>query len=191
MDRTSRAVYRLWGTLGEGGELLAAPRFAEELAAHCSGNLELCVTHVSKWSFGEQLEHLYRGCHWVFDRLDESMSGANASGRVNALGLGFLSINHIPRGMFPTIPPLEPHGGTMEIIQPLRQDLNRRIENVRWTLSEILVCPGRSRHPRMMYLTARHWMRFLDVHHRHHLAIIRDIVAASERSSAEPSPVRL
>lgn len=185
MDRTSKAVHRLWGSLGKNGELNSAPRFADELEAHCSGSLDLCVPSVSKWSYGRQLEHLYLATHWTFDRLDESMTGANASEKMNLLGMTFLTAGFIPRGLFPTIPPLETQGGTMEIIDPLRQRLYKRLDNVRWSLKEILACHGRSKHPRMTYLAARHWMRFLDVHHRHHLAIIRDIVAAAEQSPAQ------
>jgi hypothetical protein len=189
MDRTTRAVYRLWGALGEDGELHAAPRFQDELAAHCAGPLELCMTDVSKWSYGRQVEHLYRAAHWTLDRLDESLTGANESERMNLLGLGFLCGNFIPRYMYPTIPPLETHGGTMEIIQPLKDDLALRLARMRWTLPEVLASRGRSRHPRMMWLMTRHWLRFLDVHHRHHLAIIRDIVRSSERTTGRPLTV--
>ncbi|HVR39809.1 MAG TPA: hypothetical protein VMU84_12000 [Thermoanaerobaculia bacterium] len=180
MDRTTRAVYRLWGSLGENGELHATPRFQDELAELCKGKLDLCIPSVSKWSYGRQVEHLYRASHWTLDRLDESLTGANSEESANLLGGGFLTINHIPRHLFPTIPPLETHGGTMELIQPLKDNLAMRLARMHWTLDDVLASRGRSRHPRMRYLLTGWWVRFMDVHHRHHNRIIRDIVRADE-----------
>jgi hypothetical protein len=189
MDRTTKAIYRLWGALAENGELHRAPRFVDELAGHCHGKLDLCVTEVSKWSYGRQVEHLYRASHWTLDRLDESLTGANESESLNLLGCGFICANFIPRGVFPTIPPLETHGGTMEIIQPLKDNLSRRLAQMRWTIQDVLASQGRSRHPRMKFLKTGHWLRFLDVHHRHHIAIIHDIVRAAERTARNPATV--
>lgn len=181
MDKVTRAVERLWGTLGPAGELHAAPRFQDELRAEAEGDLFRLERRVSEWSFGHHVEHLYQASHWVLDRLEESMSGANADGKMNHLGIGMLILGRIPRGMYPTIPPLMPQGGTMAEIRPLAERLRARLAEHDWRLPEVLVCPGRSRHPRMRFLAARHWMIFLDIHHRHHRAILRDILKAGVR----------
>ena len=179
MDRISEAANRLWGSLGEDGLLHPSPRFADELAACCNSNLEVLVMKVSKWSYGEQLEHLYLGSHYVLDRLEESMAGENEQARMGFWGVGMMAGGFMPRYVFPTIPPLVPKSGTEEHIGPLRETLKERIRNVRWRLDEIKASPGKSLHPRMKYLTASQWLYFADIHHRHHLAIMRDILKAA------------
>ncbi len=183
MDKLSRAVHRLWGTLGPVGALHAEPRFQKELAAEAEGDLPRLQTAVSQWSFGNHVEHLYLATHWVVDRLEESMSGANDRERMNHLGISMLVLGRIPRGMYPTIPVLVPHGGTMAEIRPLAERLRERLASHSWRFDELQACRGRSRHPRMRFLAARHWMIFLDIHHRHHLAILHDICKAAERDS--------
>jgi hypothetical protein len=134
---------------------------------------------VSKWSLGEHLEHLYRTSHYVLDRLGEAMVGLNASERMGIYGRGLMLGGFIPRGVFRTIPPLEPASGKIDDIEPLRKSLGSRLESLQWDLDQIKSSQGRSRHPRMKYLSASEWLFFTDVHHRHHLAIIRDILKAA------------
>ena len=179
MDRMTRSVYRLWGSLSPDGRLHDSPLFAEELAERCKNKLDLQVSSVSKWSFGKQLEHLYLSTHYVLDRLEEAMAGQNPDGRMGFYGYGLLVGGFIPRGVFPTIPPLEPKSGTLDHIEPLRESLTTRLEQLAWDLSQIKSATGRSRHPRMKYLTASQWLFFGDIHHRHHLAIMRDIAKAA------------
>jgi DinB superfamily len=179
MDRITKAISRLWGGIGADGRLHGPARFAEELAAQCNGRLPLRAPTVSKWSFGQQLEHLYLTSHYVLDRLEESMSGANQTSHMGPWGVGMMIGGFIPRGVFPTIPPLEPKGGNMETIAPLKQSLEERLARIDWSLEEIGRCRGKSRHPRMKYLTSSQWLFFQDIHHRHHLAIQRDIAAAA------------
>jgi hypothetical protein len=174
MDRIMRAVLRLWGSV-EDGRLHASPKFNAELAALTTKKLDVHVPSVSKWSYGEQVEHLYLASHWVFDRLDESMTHANADEHMNLLGVGMLVGRRIPRGVFATIPVLVPEGGTLAQILPLKERLQKRLDAVDWDMVRVKASPGRSKHPRMHFLTSSHWMVFLDIHHRHHLRIIRDI----------------
>ena len=180
MDQIDEAAIRLWGSLGEDGLLHPSPRFADELAdCYNRDNLEVLVMKVSKWSYGEQLEHLYLGSHYVLDRLEESMSGDNDRARIGAWGVGMMAVGFMPRYVFPTIPPLVPKSGTEEHIGPLRETLKERILNVQWRLEEIKAAPGKSLHPRMKYLTSSQWIFFADIHHRHHMAIMRDILKAA------------
>jgi DinB family protein len=176
MDRIRKAVDQLWGPLGKDGTLHSSPRFVDELSEHCNGNLGLCDTRVSKWSYGHQLEHLYRTSHYVLDRLEESMTGRNATERMGFWGAGLMVGGFIPRYWFPTIPQLVPASGTMEHIQPLKDELKTRVEQIQWRLDQIEISQGKSRHPRMKYLSASQWLFFQDVHHRHHLSIMRDIL---------------
>lgn len=179
MDRITKAAFRLWGFVGKDGRLHGSPRFADDLAAQCGGKLLLRSPAVSKWSFGQQLEHLYRSSHYVLDRIEESMTGENASERMGMWGRGLMLGGFIPRGAFPTIPPLEPASGTMADIRPLRESLIKRLSQIDWNLVQLKASRGKSRHPRMKWLSASQWLFFADIHHRHHLAIMRDIVKAA------------
>lgn len=192
MDRISKAANRLWGSLGEDGHLHPSPRFADELAGCCdSGSLGVRVEQVSKWSYGEQLEHLYRGSHYVLDRLEESMSGKNEQEHMGFWGVGMMGAGFMPRYWFPTVPPLFPESGTEEHILPLRETLKERISRIEWRLAEIKEARGKSKHPRMKYLTSAQWVFFADIHHRHHLAIMRDILKAAGAGAALPEPLRI
>jgi hypothetical protein len=180
MDRIKTAVDRLWGSVDEDRVLHSSPRFADELAAHYNGNLGILNLKVSKWSYGHQLEHLYRTSHYVLDRLEEAMTGLNADQRMGFWGVGMMIGGFIPRYWFPTIPQLVPHSGGPEDIEPLQSDLKSRVEKFPWTFPQIKQSRGKSRHPRMKFLTASQWMFFWDLHHRHHLSIMRDIAKSAD-----------
>jgi hypothetical protein len=174
MDRTVRAVTRLWGATGN-GTLPPTARFADELQNLCKDDLTLKAPSVSKWSYGDQLEHLYLSSHYVLDRLEEALGKENSAEHMGFWGVGLIVGGFIPRHAFPTIPPLEPRGGTMAEIEPLQQMLHDRLRRIDWGLSEVKASPGKSRHPRMKWLNSSQWMFFADIHHRHHLAIMRDM----------------
>ena len=182
MDKITKAVHRLWGDLDGEGRLHATPTFSAQLAERCNGNLDVHAASVSKWNVGRQLEHLYLTSHYILDRVEESMTGKNSSGRMGIYGYGLMFGGFIPRGVFPTIPPLVPASGTMEHIQPLRERLAARLSQIEWDLDQIRASPGKSLHPRMKYLTSIQWLYFAEIHHRHHLAIMRDILNAAGRS---------
>lgn len=180
MDRITRAVHRLWGPL-DNGRLHATPRFAGELAEQCKRDLSLHMPSVSKWTFGQQLEHLYLASHWVMDRLDESLGGGHERDHLGFWGQGLMVTGRIPRKMFPTIPALVPGAGTLLEVQPLKERLHRRLAANEWDLARVRVATGKSMHPRMKWLTSSQWFFFFDIHHRHHLRILRDILKAAAR----------
>ena len=179
MDRITRAVTRMWGSVGN-GSLPPSPRFAAELKERARGNLSLRAPRVSKWSYGQQVEHLYRSSHYVLDRLEESLTGANRTLHMGFWGVGLMVGGFIPRHAFPTIPQLEPHSGTLEDITPLQESLHERLRTLDWGMAEVKASPGKSRHPRMKFLDSGQWLFFADIHHRHHLSILRDIEKAAK-----------
>jgi len=178
MDRTTRAVQRLWGSAGP-GHLPPAARFADELATHVNGKLALTAPRVTKWTYGQQVEHLYKSSHYVLDRLAEAMSGRDADQRMGFWGAGLMVGGFIPRGFFPTIPQLEPGAGTIAEITPLKDSLEQRLRSIDWGMNEVWASPGKSRHPRMKFLNTAQWLFFADIHHRHHISILRDMVKAA------------
>jgi hypothetical protein len=179
--RMRRAAHRLWGRLDEDQVLHGDPRFAAQLAARCQANLDLRAESVSGWSFGQQLEHLYRSSHYVLDHLCESMGNHRGSERMNLLGHALMTAGFIPRGLFQVIPELRPTSGDEAVIQPLKESLEARLGRLEWSLRQINSHDGRSRHPRMRYMVANQWLFFMDVHHRHHLAIMEDLVTAARK----------
>lgn len=174
MDRVARAVTRLWGSTGN-GSLPPTARFALELQDRCKDDLTLHSAAVSKWSYGHHLEHLYLSSHYVLDRLEEALGKENSREHMGFWGVGLMVGGFIPRKAFPTIPPLEPQGGSLQQIEPLQQTLHERLSRIDWGLGDVKTSPGKSRHPRMKWLNSGQWMFFADIHHRHHLSIMRDI----------------
>src|SRR5689334_24409600 len=112
MDRISVAAHRLWGSLGEHGQLPGEARFADELIAQYNTNLGVLNPGVSKWSYGHQLEHLYRTSHYFLDRLEEAMTGLYSGEHMGLWGCGLMVGGFIPRYWFPTIPQLVPLSGS-------------------------------------------------------------------------------
>ena len=54
-------------------------------------------------------------------------------------------------------------------------EIERGLRELAPRLGELERSGGRARHPRLGGLGGRQWMRFLAVHHHHHLKIVRDI----------------
>ena len=185
MNRIDRAIQQLWGPLSENDRFGPEPAFMATLSQRTTLDLQLQSSDVSKWSLGKQLEHLYLSSHYVIDRVEECLTGANSSSHMGPYGFGLMVGGFIPRGVFPTIPPLVPKSGTLDDIEPLKASLKSRIDSIYWDLTLIKSSCGKSRHPRMKYLTAAQWLYFAEIHHRHHLSIIHDIkkLASGERSS--------
>jgi hypothetical protein len=179
MNRFERSIEQLWGRSEPDGTLGPEPSFAAELDARCGEVLDLSSIRVSKWTLGKQLEHLYLSTHYVLDRVEDCLAGKDPNRHMGMYGVGLMVGGFIPRGVFPTIPPLEPKSGTLEHIEPLKQQLRGRLASLRWDLETIRDSIGKSKHPRMKYLTATQWLYFAEIHHRHHLSIIRDIRSAA------------
>lgn len=188
MGRIDRAIQQLWGPLSENNGFGSEPAFMATLSQRATLDLQLQSSDVSKWSLGKQLEHLYLSSHYVIDRVEECLTGANSGRHMGPYGFGLMVGGFIPRGVFPTIPPLVPKSGTLDDIEPLKVSLKSRIESIYWDLTLIKSSSGKSKHPRMKYLTATQWLYFAEIHHRHHLSIIHDI---RQTLSGEPGSNRV
>lgn len=150
------------------------PQFAADLAALLDNDLAGRSERVSKWSMGQHIEHMYRASLYVLERIQEAETQP-VSGKPNILGRGFLLAGFIPRGVFTAIPEVRPKEGDMKTILDLKSKLKTYLENQETDLDKICAAEGCSRHPRMGWLRQDQWLFFLEVHHRHHLAIIKDL----------------
>ncbi|WP_420450154.1 DinB family protein [Candidatus Palauibacter sp.] len=136
---------------------------------------------VSAWSVRDHLEHLYLSDRavllWVADALTRPDPGARAD-FPREIGVSLLARGSIPRGRGPapefTLPAgLEPADlrTGLEKLQAQTTDLASRME-------ALDACLHTLPHHVLGHFTPAEWLRFLHLHHRHHDAIIADILSA-------------
>jgi DinB superfamily len=173
-----------------------------ELARGPEAEVAARAPAVSGWSVAQQLEHLVLVDRAVLKSVRRILDdphgrpappappapGINLVGRV-VLGTGF-----IPRGRARTMPPYQPGAspaaaaagagiagiaGIMGI-----EEIERGMRELGPRLGELETSGGRSRHPLFGGLGGRQWLRFVTVHHHHHLKIVRDIRRARGLATA-------
>lgn len=141
--------------------------------------LELRVERVSGWSVGEQVDHvtqvLAAGLGLLTDPQTTPRRGINLTGRI-LLGLGWL-----PRGVGKSPKSVLPKGASAV-------ELRDRLAGIRGRLERLAAEPDRLRDPRPVVphpyfggLSPAQGLRFLEVHTRHHLKIVRDLRRAADR----------
>lgn len=142
------------------------------------GPFPLALTPVSGWYALEHAEHMAKAddgaLHQLERALERSRSGEPGP-RLRLTGRGVLALGWIPRGV----------GRAPELSRPVRavrervaEDLRRvrgEIEALGERLEEIAAGRGRASHPIFGGLTPGQWLRFLWIHHHHHLKIVRDV----------------
>ena len=63
-------------------------------------------------------------------------------------------------------------------------EIERGVRELAPRLGELEASGGRARHPRFGELGGHQWLRFMAVHHHHHLKIVRDIRRARGLATA-------
>ena len=171
----------------------ASPRL---LAAHelvgrqIDGLIELASDHplhdaeaaeVSSWTIGKQLEHLLLSDSSVFDSFDRLIDGRQGPtpGGPTLIGRIILATGFIPRGRGKAPKAVRPAGRDASDIEAGLHRLRQRCGQLREHLPLFEESGWRFRHPYFGVLAVDGWMRFMDVHHRHHLKIVRDIRKAA------------
>jgi len=137
---------------------------------------------VSKWSVGEQLEHVARANGLCVAAIEKLADGeGEARGGPTVAGRLVLLAGRIPRGRGTAPDPSRPQPGTDA--GALRGELAKTRERTAALLSRldgIRRSRVRRPHPVLGSFNARQWVRFAGVHARHHVAIVRDILARAE-----------
>ena len=162
------------------GRVLAQVDQLLELARDESA-LALEAPKVSRWNIGQQVEHLLNADTTILDRWDlvERGEAPSSQGGLRWPGMVCLGLGWIPRGKGKAPEPTRPVDvSSTELIDGLLS-LRRRISQIGRDLAIHETASWRSRHPYFGALSPAQWLRFMDVHHRHHLAIVRDIRKAS------------
>ena len=136
---------------------------------------------VSKWTVGKQLEHLMLSDKTILDRFDRLTDGREgpAPGGPTLLGRIVLKTGFIVRGVGKAPRATQPAERHREDIQGGLDRLASRLAELVEQLPLLEESGWRTRHPYFGALDIGQWMRFMDVHHRHHLKIVRDIRKAA------------
>ena len=143
--------------------------------------LAVSAPGVSAWSVQDHLEHLLFSDRKVLDWVLEALAAPNPGTREQfprAIGVALLARGSIPRGRGPapdfTLPAALPSADVREGFEALHT-LTAGLE---LQLAELDACRHTLPHHVLGHFTPAEWLRFLHLHHRHHEAIIRDILDA-------------
>jgi hypothetical protein len=154
---------------------------AEELEARADG--------VSGWSVAQQLDHLALAGRGIFRGLaknldEESMearSGVTFPGRV------VLFFGWIPRGKGKAPKGTQPEPQDLELELHM-EEMNGAFESLEPRLCELVDRGIWMPHPYFGGFDAVQWLRFTEIHNRHHLKIIREIRANAGQVTALTEP---
>jgi len=166
-----RGTRRSFGSLEAGVERCA--RLAADEVAVAARD-----PSVSGWSVAEHLDHLILAedgiLRWIRTAIDDpaAFPGEGAPNRVGRL---VLFTGRIPRGRAKAPAPTVPESPDPERLVGRLSELDALLASVAPRLVEVHASRSTFGHPILGHFTPAQWLRFLDVHHRHHEKIIRDI----------------
>lgn len=138
------------------------------------------VPGVSEWSPAQHVDHVLRTLEAIWTRvgtlLEASAPEVRAQARPRLLARVVLLARWIPRGRGRA--PQAVHPDPRPVRHRLREalrDETRRLERWADRREDIADAAGALAHPQLGALDAGQWIRFADVHTRHHLAIVADL----------------
>ena len=135
---------------------------------------------ISAWSPAQHVDHVLRALDMILDAVDtlrhEETGPVGGDGVPNLAGFAVLTTGWIPRrrGKAPEAAVPEP----LPVRQRLREAVFETTARVRSLLPEaqrIAGAAGTLPHPVLGAFRAPQWVRFADIHTRHHMAIVADI----------------
>jgi DinB superfamily len=148
-----------------------------ELARGTDAELGTRAEAISGWSVAEQLEHLMLvdgGVLHLMERILDDPGLEPAEG-TNLVGRLVLRAGFLPRGRARAKAAHRPSAAPAAAVRAGLPEVDRRLRALGPRLGELERATGRARHPYFGGLGDRQWVRFLAVHHHHHLKIVRDI----------------
>lgn len=136
------------------------------------------VDAVSGWGVGEHVEHLLvtnRGIYMLIEQLvDGSLDSGN---RPSLTGRLALAIGRIPRGRGKAPRITRPSGRAAAEIRLLHAEVRDSYDRLGAQATALAACRATAPHPYFGPFTPAMWLRFIDIHDRHHQAIIADLRA--------------
>lgn len=147
--------------------------------AEDEGSFPTARTPVSGWTALEHAEHMAQADEGSLHQLDAALE-RDGGPRTRLAGRVILAIGWIPRGAGKAPETSRPQTrGRDEVVAALRS-VRGRIAALGENLDRVAAARGRASHPIFGGLTPSQWLRFLRIHHHHHLKIIADIRQAYE-----------
>ena len=133
---------------------------------------------VSAWSAAEHLEHLQLTGQMMLQSIEDALRTPPRDAEKRPIFLAYVVLwtGYIPRGKGQAPPEFLPRPGMG--LEAIRADLRRFREDLgrlALRLGEVARATGRARHPFFGFVTARQWLRMLEVHQRHHLKILAEL----------------
>ena len=153
----------------------------DELTARCGGPeeaLALQRPEVSGWAVGQHLEHLGITGAQIVGAVEKALE-KEPGGGPGVWGYLVFSTGRIPRGRVKARPEWTPADVDASRARASVAALAERFLAVEPLLPAIERGRGSVRHPILGPLTSRRWLRFLEIHQHHHLAIVRDVEGAA------------
>ncbi len=130
----------------------------------------------------DHLEHLLfsdrKVLRWVVDALARPNPDARDRSP-HEIGVSLLARGSIPRGRGPAPDFTLPTGGAPADVRAGFEALRALTAGLEPRLEELDGCRHTLPHHVLGHFTPPEWLRFLHLHHRHHEAIIRDILKQS------------
>lgn len=129
----------------------------------------------------DHLEHLLFSDRKVLGWVVEALAAPNPGTREQfprEIGVALLARGSIPRGRGPAPDFTLPGGLPSADVREGFEALHTLAAGLEPQLAELEACGHTFPHHVLGHFTPAEWLRFLHLHHRHHEAIIRDILAA-------------
>lgn len=128
---------------------------------------------VSKWSVYAHTEHVFIANTKILDQILNYDSSNTPTGKINMLGRVVLLLGAIPRGKGKAPDFSIPTGLDQEELKVLYLSLIDKVKK-----AESLEIKNISvKHPYFGFLNLKQWLRFIEIHQKHHLKIIKKILA--------------
>lgn len=136
---------------------------------------------VSKWSCGDQAGHIVLAAQMMRGGLQSNIDNPdqNVDGQPNAQGTAVMTAGDFPRGVAQAPEAIRPEGKTREDFVKLLSEEKKAWEDLEKMSDKLTTVKSRSPHPAFGPLSCSDWVRFVAIHTAHHLALVRDILAAS------------
>jgi hypothetical protein len=137
-------------------------------------------TDVSRWSPLLHAEHLAKAGQGSLGQLEKAID-RDGGPAMKPLGWLVLTLKWIPRGRGEAPKDAVPESAEKEPVAAELRAYRERVEALGDRLDEVAAARGSAGHPFFGGLTPARWLRFLEVHHDHHLKIVADIRTAWRR----------
>lgn len=133
---------------------------------------------ISLWSVGNQVEHILLSNLLILRQIDANLAQGPATGKpFNWTGRFVLWFGRFPRGKGKAPPYAKPKGASSQELKAMLAEVNKLLEQLEQKELEL----ERSRYafPHFIFglLDVKQWLRLSEVHTRHHLLIVADILS--------------